>query len=84
VPPFLVLFVVAAAVNSAGWVPGTWQSPIGWLARLLTAVAMAGVGLLTPVDGLRRAGWRPLALGGVLALAVAGSSLALQAATGLL
>ncbi|NCT89648.1 putative sulfate exporter family transporter [Cellulomonas sp. APG4] len=84
VPPFLVLFLVATAVNSTGVVPGSWQSPIAWLARLLTAVAMAGVGLLTPVEGLRRAGWRPLALGGLLALAVAGSSLALQAATGLL
>lgn len=82
VPPFLVLFLVAAAVNSAGVVPGRWQPGIGWTARLLTAVALAGVGLLTPVEGLRRAGWRPLALGGTLWIAVAASSLGLQALTG--
>ena len=34
------------------------------------------------VEGLRRAGWRPLALGGALWLAVASSSLALQGLTG--
>lgn len=82
VPPFLVLFVVAAGVNSAGVVPAAWQPGLAWTARLLTAVALAGVGLLTPVEGLRRAGWRPLALGGALWLAVAASSLGLQAATG--
>lgn len=82
VPPFLVLFLVAAAVNSTGVLPGGWQPALGWTARLLTAVALAGVGLLTPVEGLRRAGWRPLALGGVLWIAVAASSLGLQAVTG--
>ncbi|WP_263730641.1 YeiH family protein [Cellulomonas sp. SG140] len=82
VPPFLVLFLVAAAVNSAHAVPTTWQPGLAWTARLLTAVALAGVGLLTPVEGLRRAGWRPLALGGALWLAVASSSLALQGLTG--
>lgn len=82
VPPFLVLFLVAAAVNSTGVVPGSWQPALAWTARLLTAVALAGVGLLTPIEGLRRAGWRPLALGGVLWIAVATSSLGLQAVTG--
>lgn len=84
VPPFVVLFLVAAAVRSAGLVPEAWDAPLAWLARLLTAVALAAVGLLTPASGLRRAGWRPLALGGALALAVALSSLGLQAVTGLL
>ncbi len=82
VPPFLVLFLVAAGVRSLGLVPDGWQPGIAWTAKLFTAVALAGVGLLTPVEGLRRAGWRPLALGGALWIAVALSSLALQAATG--
>ncbi len=82
VPPFLVLFLLAAGVRSLGLVPDGWQDGISWTAKLLTAVALAGVGLLTPVEGLRRAGWRPLALGGVLWVAVALSSLGLQAATG--
>lgn len=82
VPPFLVLFLVAAGVRSLGLVPDAWQPGLAWTAKLFTAVALAGVGLLTPVEGLRRAGWRPLALGGALWVAVALSSLGLQAATG--
>ena len=82
VPPFLVLFLVAAAVNSTGVVPGSWQPTLAWAARLLTAVALAGVGLLTPIEGLRKAGWRPLVLGAALWIAVGTSSLGLQAMTG--
>ncbi|KGM15576.1 hypothetical protein N867_07250, partial [Actinotalea fermentans ATCC 43279 = JCM 9966 = DSM 3133] len=84
VPPFLVLFLVAAALHSVGVVPAAWGPGISGGAHLLTAVALAGVGLLTSVASLRRAGWRPLLLGGLLSLAVATSSLALQAATGTL
>lgn len=84
VPPFLVLFLVASALRSAGAVPAAWGPGISDAAHLLTAVALAGVGLLTSVAGLRRAGWRPLALGGLLSLAVATSSLALQQLTGAL
>lgn len=84
VPPFLVLFLVASALHSVGVVPAAWGPTISDGAHLLTAVALAGVGLLTSAAGLRRAGWRPLALGGLLSLAVATSSLALQALTGAL
>lgn len=84
VPPFLVLFLVASALHSVGVVPAAWAPTISDGAHVLTAVALAGVGLLTSAAGLRRAGWRPLALGGLLSLAVATSSLALQAATGAL
>lgn len=82
VPPFLVLFVLASVLHSVGLVPTSWQPVLADGAHLLTAVALAGVGLLTPVAGLRRAGWRPLVLGGLLSLAVATTSLALQAVTG--
>ena len=84
VPPFLVLFVLASAVTTLGWFPVAWEDGTDTAARALTAVALAGVGLLTPVDALRRAGWRPLALGGALSLAVALTSLGVQALTGLL
>jgi uncharacterized membrane protein YadS len=43
---------------------------------------MAGVGLGTSLGELRRAGLRPLALGGLLSLLTAGSSLGMQALTG--
>ena len=84
VPPFLVLFVVASAVTTLGVFPVAWEDGTDTAARALTAVALAGVGLLTPVDALRRAGWRPLALGGALSLAVALTSLGVQAVTGML
>lgn len=84
VPPFLVLFLLASVLHSIGVVPAAWQPVISDGAHLLTAVALAGVGLLTSVASLRRAGWRPLLLGGLLSLAVATSSLGLQALTGAL
>ncbi|UNX55243.1 putative sulfate exporter family transporter [Georgenia sp. TF02-10] len=84
VPTFLVLFLLAAAVNSLGLVPDGAQAPIRWLTVLLTTMAMTAIGMLTPIDALRRSGWRPLALGGILWVAVALSSLGLQALTGTL
>lgn len=82
VPPFLVLFLVAAAVRTSGVIPGSWDAPLRFLAHFGTAVAMAAVGMSSSFKAVRQAGWRPLALGGILWLAVALSSLGLQFATG--
>jgi uncharacterized integral membrane protein (TIGR00698 family) len=82
VPPFLLLFLAAAALNSLGMIPDTVHAPLRSLAVFLTAVAMAAVGLGTPVAALREAGWRPLALGGLLWILVAASALGLQLVTG--
>lgn len=82
VPPFLVLFLVAAAVNSVGLVPESWADPVRVLASYLTTVALTAIGLGTPVRAVREAGWRPLALGGVLWVLVAVSSLVLMRVTG--
>ena len=82
VPPFLVLFLVAAAINSLGLVPAGWHGAITLTATFCTTVALGGVGLSTPLGAMRRAGWRPVALGGILWVAVATSSLGLQALTG--
>lgn len=84
VPPFLVLFLVAAAVNSVGMIPTGWHDGIGLGAGFFITVALSAVGLATPFDAVRKAGWRPLALGGLLWLLVSVSSLGLQAATGVL
>jgi uncharacterized membrane protein YadS len=46
--------------------------------------ALAAIGLSTRVHDIRRAGYRPLALGAILWVLVAVTSLALQAATGTL
>jgi uncharacterized integral membrane protein (TIGR00698 family) len=84
VPAFLLLFLVAVVVNSLGLVPQGWHGAISWTARYFTTVALVGVGMGTPFGALRSAGWRPLALGGVLWVVVASSSLALQWLTGTL
>ena len=52
------------------------------LAAVISSVAMAAVGMSSSFQAIRRAGWRPLALGGILWLVVAVSSLLLQLATG--
>lgn len=82
VPPFLVLFLLAAAANSIGMVPDSWGDPVRQAAAYLTTVALTAIGLSTPVRAVQQAGWRPLALGGVLWVLVAVSSLVLMRLTG--
>lgn len=82
VPTFLVLFLLAAAATSLGVVPASWTEPVHVLAGYLTTVALTAIGLGTPVRAVREAGWRPLALGGVLWVLVATSSLVLMRLTG--
>lgn len=82
VPTFLVLFVLAAAINSTGIIPHSWAGPIHEAAIIGTTAAMAGVGLSSSFNQLRAAGWRPVALGGLLWVVLALSSLGLQALTG--
>ena len=84
VPPFLIGFLIAAGLESLGLIPAAWHSALSELGLFLITAALTGIGLsLRPAD-LRRAGPRPLLLGGMLWLAVAGASLGLQAITGTL
>jgi uncharacterized integral membrane protein (TIGR00698 family) len=82
VPPFLVLFLVAAAARSVGLVPASWAPAIKEVSYVGTTIAMAAVGMSSSLGQVRRAGWRPVALGGLLWLLVASSSLGLQWVTG--
>jgi len=82
IPPFIVVFLLAAGLNSLGAVPSRWHGSLPGLAGFATSVAMAGIGLGTSFTELRRVGLRPLALGGLLSTLTAASSLALQALTG--
>ncbi|MCE7522552.1 YeiH family protein [Alloalcanivorax xenomutans] len=68
-PAFAFWFVGALVVNGLGWVPDSLASPLAGLDDILLALAMAALGLSTHFDLLRRAGWRPLALGAILWLA---------------
>jgi uncharacterized integral membrane protein (TIGR00698 family) len=82
VPWFLIGFVVAAAVNSTGVLPGPVHPAIATVAAFLITVALSAIGLSTDVAGFRRAGFRPLVLGLVLWVVVSLSSLGLMAVTG--
>jgi uncharacterized integral membrane protein (TIGR00698 family) len=82
VPPFLPLFLLAVLANSTGLVPKGAHPALGFAAGLGVAVAMAGVGLGIRPGELRRAGPRPLVLGGILSVTVALVGLGLQALVG--
>jgi uncharacterized integral membrane protein (TIGR00698 family) len=84
VPWFLIGFVLVAAVNSCGIIPGGAHAPLQHASVFLVSVALSAIGLSTNVAALRKAGARPLILGAVLWITVATASLGLQALTGTL
>ncbi|RZQ64648.1 YeiH family protein [Amycolatopsis suaedae] len=79
VPLFLIGFLLAAGLNSAGMIPAAWHEPLAAAGTFLVTAALAGIGLSLDPGQVRAAGARPLLLGGVLWIAVAASSLGLQA-----
>jgi uncharacterized integral membrane protein (TIGR00698 family) len=81
-PWFLLLFLAAAALRTAGAVPHSLDAPLRGVAVGLMTVALAAIGLSTRLGDLRRAGARPLLLGAFVWIGVAVTSLALQRATG--
>jgi uncharacterized integral membrane protein (TIGR00698 family) len=82
VPWFILWFLVAALASSTGLIAPAWHGPIAEVATFLISVALAAIGLQTDLARLVRTGARPLALGGVLWIAVALTSLAVQRLTG--
>ena len=84
VPLFLIGFIAAAGLDSLGLIPNSWHPGLSWLGTFLITTALAGIGLSMRLRDLRKAGPRPLLLGAVLWIAVAASSLGLQALTGAL
>lgn len=83
-PLFLVGFLVAASLQSLGVIPQAWQPGLSTLGTFLITTALAGIGASLRLDDMRKAGYRPLLLGAILWVAVALSSLGLQALTGTL
>jgi uncharacterized membrane protein YadS len=77
IPWFVLWFLIAAAVNSAGAIPPAAHGPIGRAALFTIVVALAGVGLSSNLARMKAAGLRPLALGALLWIAIAISSLAI-------
>jgi uncharacterized integral membrane protein (TIGR00698 family) len=78
VPWFILWFLAAALVETSGFVPATWHEPIAEISTFLISIALAAIGLRTALGRLFRTGVRPLALGFILWIAVAVSSLGIQ------
>src|SRR5690606_26113757 len=81
VPRFLVGFLVVAVVGSLGVIPDGLRDALVHVSVFLIAMALAGIGLSTDIPALRRAGWRPLALGGILWVLVTVTALGTIAVT---
>jgi uncharacterized integral membrane protein (TIGR00698 family) len=77
VPTFIILFVLAAAANTAGLI-GPYSMQVQMLGRMVMVVALAAVGLQGHWRAFVGAGSRPLILGLVTWFVVAASSLAVQ------
>jgi uncharacterized integral membrane protein (TIGR00698 family) len=80
VPTFIILFVLAAAANTAGLI-GTHAMQVQTLGRMVMVVALAAVGLQGHWRAFVGAGSRPLILGLATWFVVAVSSLAVQSWT---
>ena len=81
-PVFIGWFLVAVALNTIGLVPPGWHPALSATAEGMITVALGAIGLSTRPRDIRHAGVRPLALGAILWVLVAASSLLLQVLTG--
>ncbi len=74
VPWFIGGFLLMSTVHTLGWIPATVADDVVWVAYLLIAMAMAGLGLNVQIAHFRRQGSRPLyaSLIGSIILAVLG------------
>jgi uncharacterized integral membrane protein (TIGR00698 family) len=66
IPWFALIFVLVAGFNSLALVPTTVVAHVIDADTFLLAMAMAALGLTTHFSAIRRAGFKPLALGAVL------------------
>jgi len=82
IPWFILWFVVASAVSTAGLIPDAWQPAIRLGAKWLIIVALTAIGLSADLRRMAATGFRPIALGLGVWAAVALSSLAVQYVTG--
>ncbi len=77
-PPLIPLFVggflVMVLIRSSGLIPDTWLEPIRQAEGFLFAVSMVGVGFGVDLGRLGKLGGRPLALGMMTWVLVAGMS----------
>jgi uncharacterized integral membrane protein (TIGR00698 family) len=78
VPLFLIGFIAAAALRTAGLVPTGWLPTLSLIGTFLITSALVAIGLSLRPKELRDTGPRPLILGAILWILVALTSLGLQ------
>ena len=83
VPVFIIVFVLASAVNTLGLI-GPYGAEVQLIGRWVLVIALAAVGLQGHWRAFVGAGATPLLLGFITWIAVASVSLAVQAMTGAL
>ncbi len=81
-PMFIGWFLVAVTLDTLGVIPASWHRALADGAQVMITIALGAIGLSTNVRDIRRAGLKPLALGAMLWVLVALTSLGLQFATG--
>ena len=74
VPLFVAGFLIMVLIRSSGLIPDRWLEPINQTERFLFTVSMVGVGFGVDLGRLAKLGGRPLALGLVTWVLVAGMS----------
>ena len=72
VPLFVAGFLIMVLIRSSGLIPDPWLEPIQQTERFLFTVSMVGVGFGVDLRRLAKLGGRPLALGMVTWVLVAG------------
>lgn len=83
VPWFLTGFIIVAAINSVGLIPAAAHAPLTTVSVFLITIALSAIGLSTDISGFKKAGPKPLVLGGILWIIVALTSLGLQFSIGI-
>jgi uncharacterized integral membrane protein (TIGR00698 family) len=61
-PWFLVMFVILAALNSAGWIPARAGDALAEFSRWCLVAAIAALGVMTSFAELAALGWQPVIL----------------------
>ena len=78
-PWFLFGYFIMAGLNTAGYFSKTGIDGLTWLGRFLITISMAGIGLNTVLGAFKKVGLKPLVVGLLGALVVAGVSIAMIA-----
>jgi uncharacterized integral membrane protein (TIGR00698 family) len=82
-PRFIVLFLLASALNTLGLFGSLGQHVLPAVGQFLIVVALAGVGLSADLRAMARTGYQPILLGLLGWVSVASLSLLLQRLAGL-